>query len=212
MQVEIYSDTVCPWCFIGKRRFELARQQRPHLDIEVCWRAFELNPELAPDGMDRDQYLMGKFGDAGRLQEMHEQLRATGAALGIEFRFDLIRRMPNSRASHALLAFAAVQARQNDISEALFSAYFEQGRDLGDPDVLVDLSSRQGFEGAEVRRALHDPQLRAEVLAAEKLAREWGLTGVPTFIFERRYAVSGAQSPEVFMQLFDRLAVPVVSA
>ena len=109
MQVEVYSDTVCPWCFIGKRRFALARRQRPQLNIEVSWRAFELNPDLATDGMDRDQYLMRKFGDPGRLQERHENLREAGAALGIQFRFDLIRRMPNSRASHALLAFARVR-------------------------------------------------------------------------------------------------------
>jgi predicted DsbA family dithiol-disulfide isomerase len=212
MQVEIYSDTVCPWCFIGKRRFELARRQRPRLDIEVRWRAFELNPELATDGMDRDEYLMGKFGDAGRLQEMYGHLRDTGAALGIQFRFDLIRRMPNSRASHALLAFAGEHSRQDDISEALFSAYFEHGRDVGDPDVLVDLSGGQGLDSNESRRALGDPHLEAQVLAAERQAREWGISGVPTFIFERRCAVSGAQSPEVFVQLFDRLAVPVAPA
>jgi predicted DsbA family dithiol-disulfide isomerase len=211
MQVEVYSDTVCPWCFIGKRRFALARQQRPQLNIEVFWRAFELNPDLATDGMDRDQYLMRKFGDPGRLQEMHENLREAGAALGIQFRFDLIRRMPNSRASHALLAFAESQGRQEEISEALFSAYFERGRDLGDPDVLVDVSKGQGLDSADSRRALDDPHLRTQVVAAEQQAREWGLSGVPTFIFDRRYAVSGAQSPEVFVQLFDRLAVPVVS-
>jgi predicted DsbA family dithiol-disulfide isomerase len=211
MQVEVYSDTVCPWCFIGKRRFALARQQRPQLNIEVSWRAFELNPDLATDGMDRDQYLMRKFGDPGRLQEMHENLREVGAALGIQFRFDLIRRMPNSRASHALLAFAESQGRQEEISEALFSAYFERGRDLGDPDVLVDVSTGQGLDSADSRRALDAPHLRAQVIAAEQQAREWGLSGVPTFIFDRRYAVSGAQSPAVFVQLFDRLAVPVVS-
>ena len=211
MQVEVYSDTVCPWCFIGKRRFALARQQRPQLNIEVSWRAFELNPDLATDGMDRDQYLMRKFGDPGRLQEMHENLREVGAALGIQFRFDLMRRMPNSRASHALLAFAESQGRQEEISEALFSAYFERGRDLGDPDVLVDVSKGQGLDSVDSRRALDDPHLRTQVIAAEQQAREWGLSGVPTFIFDRRYAVSGAQSPAVFVQLFDRLAVPVVS-
>ena len=211
MQVEVYSDTVCPWCFIGKRRFALARQQRPQLNIEVSWRAFELNPDLATDGMDRDQYLMRKFGDPGRLQERHESLREAGAALGIQFRFDLIRRMPNSRASHTLLAFAESQGRQEEISEALFSAYFERGRDIGDPDVLVDVSKGQGLDSADSRRALDDPHLRAEVIAAEQQAGEWGLSGVPTFIFDRRYAVSGAQSPEVFVQLFDRLAVPVAS-
>jgi predicted DsbA family dithiol-disulfide isomerase len=209
MQVEVYSDCVCPWCFIGKRRFDLARQQRRNLQVELQWRAFELNPGLAPDGMDRDDYLMRKFGDATRLRNMHEHLSETGGAVGIRFRFDLIRKTPNTRAAHTLLTFAAQRGRQAELSEALFSAYFEEGRDIGDPEVLAELGSSQGLEASDALRALEDPDLGAEVMAAEKQAREWGISGVPTFVFERRYAVSGAQSPETFLQLFDRLALPV---
>ena len=212
MQVDMYSDCVCPWCFIGKRRFDRARQQRQNLHIDLQWRAFELNPALATGGVDRDEYLMTKFGDATRLRSMHEHLRDTGAALGIRFRFDLIRRTPNTRAAHALMAFAARRNRQAELSEALFSAYFEQGRDIGDPAVLTELGSCQGLDASEALRALEDPGLNAEVLATQVQAREWGISGVPTFVFEQRYAVSGAQSPETFLQLFDRLTLPVASA
>src|SRR5262245_44039577 len=212
MQVEVYSDCVCPWCFIGKRRFEQAFAQRQKLKVKLKWRAFELNPGLAPQGMDRDEYLMRKFGDASRLRNMHEHLRETGAELAIRFRFDLIRKTPNTRAAHTLLAFAAQRDRQAQLSEALFSAYFEQGRDIGDREVLAELASSHGMDAGDSLRALEDPVLGAEVTAAERQAHEWGISGVPTFIFERRYAVSGAQSPETFLQLFDRLAVSVAPA
>jgi predicted DsbA family dithiol-disulfide isomerase len=212
MQVEMYSDCVCPWCFIGKRRFDRARQQRQKLHIDMQWRAFELNPALAPGGMDRDEYLLRKFGDATRLRNMHEHLREIGVPLGIRFRFDLIRKTPNTRAAHTLLAYAAERDRQDELSEALFSAYFEEGRDIGDPEVLVELGSSQGFDSADSLRALNDPRLNAGIQATEEQAREWGISGVPTFIFERRYAVSGAQPAEVFTQLFDRLAVAAASA
>jgi len=205
MHVEIYWDTVCPWCFIGKRRFYAARRQRPQVALDVHWRAFELNPGLPATGMDRDEYLQAKFGDRQRLQQMQEQLREIGASVDIHFRFDLIRRMPNTRACHVLLALAAEQGLQDSFSEALFSAYFEEGRDIGDAEVLAELSARQGLDGAQ--RGLAEPWLQQRVLADESRAHEWGISGVPTFIFDARYALSGAQPVEVFAQFFDSMSV-----
>jgi predicted DsbA family dithiol-disulfide isomerase len=210
MRVEIYSDTVCPWCFIGKRRFDLARRQRPHLALDVHWRAFELNPGLPPSGIDRQEYLLAKFGDRERLQRMHDQLREIGASVGIQFRFDRVRRMPNTRAAQKLLALAAEQGLQDRACDALFSAYFEEGCDVGDPQVLVELSTRLGLEGAP--DGLDEPSLQERVLADENLARDWGITGVPTFIFDSRYALSGAQTAEVFVQFFDRMSGSVSAA
>ncbi|HEY7377171.1 MAG TPA: DsbA family oxidoreductase [Steroidobacteraceae bacterium] len=203
MKVEIYSDAVCPWCFIGKRRFDQARRQRPGLALEVQWRAFELNPGLPATGMDREEYLLAKFGDRERLHHMQEQLRETGTSLGIQFRFDRIGRTPNTRAAHQLLALAAEHGLQDPACDALFSAYFAEGRDIGDRQVLAELSAQLGLDAPD---SLDEGRLQDRVLADENLARDWGITGVPTFIFDSRYALSGAQPAEVFVQFFDRVS------
>lgn len=205
MQVEIYSDIVCPWCYIGRKRFEQALAQRPEGRAEVRWLPFELNPDLPETGVDRTQYLAAKFGDGARLESMQAQLREVGATLGIEFRFDLIRKTPNTRAAHALLELAAAGGRQSETCLALFVAYFEQGRDIGDREVLVEVGVAQGLDAADVRSTLASKRYYPEIAGFERQAAQWEIRGVPTFIFDRRYAVSGAQEPPVFLQVFDRL-------
>ncbi|HKE45801.1 MAG TPA: DsbA family oxidoreductase [Steroidobacteraceae bacterium] len=212
MNVDIYSDCVCPWCFIGKRRFEEARRQRPGLQLDVHWRAFELNPGIAPGGRDRQEYLLAKFGGGERLKRLQEQLHDVGVSVGIGFRFDLIQRMPNTRAAHALLAVAAEDGRQDAVSEALFNAYFETGRDIGDRDILLALGAAQGLDRAQLSTAFDEPAVLERILAEETQAHDWGISGVPTFIFDGRYALSGAQPVEVFLQLFDRLSGSVSAA
>lgn len=205
MRVEIFSDVVCPWCYVGRKRFELAVAERPEARADVRWLPFELNPEMAEEGVDRATYLAAKFGDVSRLESMHAHLREIGATLGIQFRFDLIRRTPNTRAAHALLELAAESARQNEVNAALFAAYFEQGCDVGDRDVLVEIGAVQGLDAGDVRSALASKRHYPEIAGYQRQAAQWGISGVPTFIFERRYAVSGAQEPPVFLQVFDRL-------
>ena len=205
MQVEIYSDTVCPWCYVGKKRFELAAQARPDIDFAVHWLPFELDPDMPEKGVDREAYLAEKFGDVPRVRAMQARLRELGSSLRLDFRFDRARRMPNTRGSHALLAFADARGRQDGVSEALFKAYFEEGRDIGDRDTLVEIGTGAGLDGTELERALNERRHSAEIEALERQAHEWGITGVPTFIFERRYAISGAQETDVFLQVFDRL-------
>lgn len=205
MQVDIYSDVVCPWCYVGLKRFASARAQRPAVPTEVRWLPFELNPDIDSHGVDRDAYLAAKFGDLARIEGMQDHLRGIGAKLGIEFRFDLIRKTPNTRAAHALLALAAEHGLQNELSEALFAAYFEQGRDVGDTQVLIDVGARHGLEVRETRAALAERRHYAEIIDYEQQAMSWGISGVPTFIFDHRYAISGAQEPQVLLQIFDRL-------
>lgn len=205
MQVEIYSDTVCPWCYVGKRRFELAARARPDVDFDVRWLPFELNPDMPREGVDRETYLEEKFGDAARVRAMQARLCDLGSSLRLEFRFDRARRMPNTRASHELLACAARSGSQDAVSEALFKAYFVEGRDIGARDTLVEIGARAGLEPRAVERALEERQHAAEIQALERQAQEWGISGVPTFIFERRYAVSGAQETDVFLRVFARL-------
>ncbi len=205
MHVEIYSDLVCPWCYIGRQRFHAALAQRPDLAMTVRWLPFELNPGIGPEGLDRTAYLTAKFGDAAQLAAMQRHIGEVGADLGIEFRFERIRKTPNTRAAHSLMAVAGAVGRQDDMAHALFAAYFEQGRDLGDLDVLVDIGAAQGFAGEATRAALTDRRHHPQIVAHERQAAQWGISGVPTFIFDRRYAVSGAQEPAVFLKVFDRL-------
>ncbi len=205
MKVEIYSDTVCPWCYVGKKRFELAARSRPDIDFDVRWLPFELNPEMPEAGVDRETYLAEKFGDLQRVRAMQARLHDLGSSLGLRFRFDRARRMPNTRASHAVLAFAAETGQQNAASEELFNAYFEAGRDVGDRSTLLEIGAGAGLDADELERALKERRHYPEIEELERQAHGWGITGVPTFIFERRYAVSGAQESAVFSQVFDRL-------
>ncbi|HJS21781.1 MAG TPA: DsbA family oxidoreductase [Steroidobacteraceae bacterium] len=205
MKVEIYSDTVCPWCYIGKRRFERAVRMRPDLELEVHWLPFELNPGLPATGIERESYLARKFGDLERVHAMQAQLRELGASLGIEFHFERARRMPNTRASHEVLQYARAGGAQDRVSEALFKAYFEDGSDIGDRARLIEIGASAGLDAADLEHALVARRHASEVEALERQAHDWGITGVPTFIFDRNYAVSGAQETDVFLQVFDRL-------
>lgn len=205
MLVETYTDPVCPWCYIGRRRLDQAMRDRPDVQFDLHWLPFELNPGIAEAGLDRAAYLAARFADAAQLEAMHEQISAIGVALGIHFRFDLIRRTPNTRASHALVAIAAESRKQTEAVDALFRAYFEEGQDIGDRAVLVSLGASAGLDARLVDAALQRRTHYAAIVDGERQAIEWGVSGVPTFIFERRYAVSGAQEPHVLVQVFDRL-------
>lgn len=216
MIVEVFSDTVCPWCYVGKVRFERAVAQRATaqpgaITPPVRWLPFELNPELPPGGADRGDYLRARFGDVKRFESAQAQLREIGAGLGIDFRFDLIRRMPNTRRSHALIALAAnapggEPSRQPQVKERILRAYFTEGRDIGDSEVLVEIAAEEGLDPKSVRESLDDPRLHQEIAQLEARARQQGIQGVPAFVFNRRHLVSGAQEPSVFVQVLDSLA------
>ncbi|MGD9599257.1 MAG: DsbA family oxidoreductase [Steroidobacteraceae bacterium] len=210
MIVEVFSDTVCPWCYVGKRRFEQAAAARPQFAIEVRWLPFELNPDMPPEGANRAEYLRAKFGDANRFADTQRTLRDLGTDLGIDFHFERIERAPNTRRSHALIAWAAGTpdgARaQSGVKDRILNAYFSEGRDIGDPDVLAAIAHDAGLDADAARAAIDEPALHREIASLEARAHSWGITGVPAFVFERRYLVSGAQEPAVFLQLLDRLA------
>jgi predicted DsbA family dithiol-disulfide isomerase len=213
MRIDIYSDTVCPWCYLGKRRFELAVAARPQFEPRVTWRPFELNPNLPIDGVDRTSYLLSKFGTAERVAAAHAELKRQGEASGIEFRFDLIERMPNTRLSHLLIAHAARSRRQGAIhglaaavKDRVMRAFLVEGSDIGDIETLVRLGVEAGLVERECRAALI---LRAGldgVIAAERHASVLGITGVPTFIFDGLYTISGVQEVGTLAGVFDQVA------
>ncbi len=189
---------VCPWCFIGKRRLDAVLAGSGLSDVEVRWHAFQLNPDLPPGGVDRRQYLEQKFG-AANVERIHARVEAAGREAGIEFRFDRITRSPNTFDAHRLLGLAADQGRQTALKEALLSAYFLEGRDLGDHATLAAIAAETGLQG-DIQAWLAGDGGAEAVRTDLAAAADIGIGGVPFFIFAGRYALAGAQPAEVFQQ------------
>ncbi len=203
MIVDVIVDTVCPWCYVGKARFEKALAMRPDQVVEIGWRPFQLNPASPREGKDRRAYLAEKFGGAERARQRYAAIGDAGRQEGIDFRFDRIERTPNSVDSHRLIAYARRDGRQDAVVDALFRAYFTDGRDIGDIGVLAGIAAGCGLDGDAALAYLASDDDRATIIAEDELARSLGVNGVPCYIVDRKYAVSGAQSPEVFLQIFD---------
>jgi predicted DsbA family dithiol-disulfide isomerase len=206
MRIDIYSDTVCPWCYLGKRRFDLAVASRPQYEPVVIWRPFELNPDVPVEGVDRETYMAAKMPDQARLEQAHAELERQGESSGIHFRFDLISRVPNTRRSHLLIALAARCGLQSAVKDRIMRAYFEEGRDIGDPEELVRLGTEVGLNAAEARNALILRVGQDGIVAAERHAAVLGISGVPTYIFDGQYTISGAQEVGIFARVFDQVA------
>jgi predicted DsbA family dithiol-disulfide isomerase len=206
MRIDIYSDTVCPWCYLGKRRFDLAVAARPQYEPVVVWRPFELNPDVPIEGVDRETFMAAKMPDQVRLEQGHMELERQGEASGIRFRFDLINRVPNTRRSHLLIAHAARHGLQAVVKDRIMRAYFEEGCDIGDPDELVRLGNEAGLSTPEARNALILRIGQDGVVAAERHAAVLGITGVPTYIFDGQYTISGAQEVGILASVFDQVA------
>lgn len=203
MRLDIYSDTICPWCFIGLRRLQKALDAAPRPDLNIRWRTFQLNPGMPEDGMDRARYLELKFGGRDRAQQVYASIEAAGRSEDIPFRFDRIGRTPNTLDSHRLLRLAEAEDRQTVLAEAMFEAYFLDGRDIGDQAVLVELATASGLDPEFARARLASDWGREETQAEDEYARSIGISGVPCFIVDGKYAVSGAQGPDVLNKLFD---------
>lgn len=202
MRIDVFSDVVCPWCFVGKRRLDAALATAGIRDAEVHYHAFQLNPDLPPGGMDRESYMRQKFGDAANVERIHDRVREAGMSAGIEFRFDKIARSPNTFDAHRLLALADAQGRQGALKDALMSAYFLEGRDIGDHAVLSDIASGVGMTGdlpAWLAGGAAADEVRADLTTAARLE----ISGVPFFIFGGRYALAGAQAAEVFAEAIE---------
>ena len=204
MQIDFISDTVCPWCFIGKRRLARAIAMRPSIAFDVRFRPYRLDPTVPKGGMDRDAYMTAKFGKNGGISEAQRAIAAEGAKEGIEFDFTAIRRMPNTLDSHRLIRWAELTGVQDDVVERLFAAYFENGQDIGDIRVLADIADLSGMEGAQIADRLESDQDAALVEREDRLAHEMGVTGVPAMIFANKVAASGAREPEVLAMVIDK--------
>ena len=195
--IDVVSDVVCPWCFIGKRHLAAALAQIDDLpDVVVRWHPFELNPDLPASGVPRRDYLERKFGGAERAAQIYARVHEAGRRGGIAFDFDAIERQPNTREAHRLIAWAQANGDADALVERLFAAYFLEGRFIGDRDELARVAAEAGVDEAAARTWLASDIGRAEIAKAEERARALGITGVPFFIFDGRVALSGAHPPD----------------
>jgi len=204
MQIDFISDTVCPWCFIGKRRLGRAMAMRPNIGFDVRYRPYRLDPSVPKGGLERAAYLAAKFGKNGGVEEAQRVIAAEGAKEGIEFDFAAILRTPNTLDSHRLIRWAELTGAQDEVVERLFAAYFENGEDIGDIRVLSDIADVCGMDGSQVADMLESDQDVNLVEREDQLAREMGVTGVPALIFNNKVAVSGAREPEILVMAIDK--------
>jgi len=202
MIIDIVSDVICPWCYIGKRRLERALAMAPQPDVQITWRPFQLNPDMPPEGMDRGAYLIAKFG-AAKGGSMYDRVRAAGAEDGIAFAFDLIKRTPNTIKPHRLIRWAGNAGFQGALVEALFQAYFLAGQDLSDDATLIRIAHGAGCDADAVASYLASDADAEQIRSEDAFARQAGINGVPCFIIDHKFAISGAQPPEAFIEVFD---------
>ncbi len=203
LPIEVVYDLVCPWCFLGIRRLRRTLRSRPDVAAELLWRPFLLNPDLAPQGVPRQDYLARKFGGEDRARRLHGTIAELGRAEGIEFRFDRIRRVPHSLDAHRLVRWAGRFNAADQVVEAIFEAYFTEGADIGDAHVLAAIAGQQGLDAPLARRFLATVAEVEAVHADNLRAHRLGINGVPCFVIAGRSAIAGAQEPEVLERLLD---------
>ena len=206
MKIAIYSDVICPWCYVGKRRLERALAEEGR-EAQIEWLPFELNPDMPREGMMRAEYRARKFG-ARRADELDRDMTALGASEGIAFAFDRMARTPNTRRAHMLIARANAAGLGGAAAAALFRAYFEKAEDIGDPQVLVRIGTEIGLSAADAEAALADPELERFVVETEREAAGFGISGVPFFVIDEAWAVSGAQPTPAWVETLRKLPQP----
>lgn len=207
-QIDVISDVVCPWCFIGKRNLEQALEtwRAKHQDQEptVRWHPFQLNPQLPASGVPRKQYLENKFGGPERAKEIYARVLAAGKRAGIDFAFDAIQVQPNTINAHRMLQFAAERGKQDEMAEVIFRRYFLEGADLSNTQTLADIAHQAGLNREEAAAYLASDANSELIKEQDRRARAIGVEGVPFFIFNQRLALSGAQPPEVIVEAMEK--------
>lgn len=213
LTIEIYSDVVCPWCYIGKRRLERALDQLNGVaQAQITWRPFELNPTMSKEGMERTTYLESKFGSLDTFRQLEAHVLAAGAAERIPFAFEKVARTPNTFMAHRLIWYAEQQGRQDAVVESLFRGYFVEGANIGMPSTLVQLADRSGLSVEAVERFLQSDEGTEEVKAEEAAGHRLGIRGVPYFVLNQTSTISGAQQVDVFVSAIEKVLIHMSGA
>ena len=205
MKIEVVSDVICPWCFLGKRRLDKALTLVPEISAEVIWRPFFLDPSIPAEGLSREKYMKDKFGNRD-LKAMHKPLEEAGAKDGVPYQFDKITRTPNTLDAHRVIRWAKQADKQEAVVEALFLAYWRDGKDVGDHKVLVEVATAAGMDGKEIAILLSHDTDKREVMEEVEKSYQLGVQGVPTFIIDNKYGVSGAQEAEALAATIRQVA------
>jgi len=206
VQLDIISDPICPWCYIGKTLLNQALEARPGHPFTQVWHPFQLNPDMPAQGMDRREYLETKFGGKEGAIKAYAPVVERAEAAGLSINFEGITRTPNTLNAHRLIHWAGIEDRQTPVVMQLFKAYFEDGRDIGDLDVLADVADHVGMDAAVVRKLLLSDADMEDIRTRDAQFREMGVTGVPTFIVGGQHAVPGCQPAELWVKVIDELS------
>ncbi len=203
IKLDIFSDPVCPWCFLGKANLDRALETHAEHPFEIEWHPFRLNPDMPAQGVPKAAYLAERLGGPERLAAMHQRFREIAARSGVTMDPDRPQRIPDTLDAHRLIHWAGLEGRQTPMVSALFRAYWVEGRDIGDREVLAEIAAEAGMDRAVAARLLASDADREEILARESHARERGVRAVPTFLIASQYVVSGAQPPEFWGRVID---------
>lgn len=203
VKLDIVSDPICPWCYIGKTQLDRALADRPDHPFVIEWHPFQLNPDMPREGADRKAYLQAKFGD--RADQVYGQIAQHFKDIGLEADLDAITRTPNTLDAHRMILWAGIEGKQGAMVNALFRANFVEGRDIGSHDVLADLADGIGMDASVVRRLLSTDEDEAMIRDRDVHSREMGISAVPTFIVASQHAVPGAQPPELWLKVIDEI-------
>jgi len=206
IEVGLIADLACPWCYLGLVHLDRARAMRPALPVRLRWWPFFLNPQMPPEGMDRQAYLRAKFGGEANARTIYARIREAGRADGVEFAFERMPRTPNTLLAQRLILLAEQHGLAEPMIRSLFQALFVDGRDIGDLDQLTPLATAAGLDQGEVESWLASDQGASEIVAGHRRAEALGVRGVPVFVVEREHAIAGAQPPEVLVGLLDLAA------
>lgn len=204
--LDIYSDPICPWCYIGKSRLDAAMEIRPDHGFEITWHPFMLNPDMPPQGMDRRDYLEAKFGSQKAVVEAYLPVQQAATEAGLALDLSAITRTPSTLDAHRLIHWAGLEGRQSAMVSALFRAYFHDGADIGAPSVLLALAESAGMQAAVVAQLLESDADTDEIRARDADIRERGLRGVPAFVIAGQHVVAGAQEVPFWLRIIDELA------
>ena len=203
--LDIISDPICPWCYIGKTLLDRAIAERPRHPFTFRWFPYQLNPDMPPEGMDRHTYLETKFGGREAAARAYAPVLERAEEAGLKIDFAAIERTPNTLDAHRLTHWAGVEGRQMPVAMALFRAYFQEARDIGDKEVLADIADSVGMDAAVVRKLLESDVDAEDIRSQDRKFREMGITGVPTFIVAGQHAVPGCQPPELWIKVIDEI-------
>lgn len=204
--LDIFSDPVCPWCMIGKAHLDRALERIGDHPFRIEWHPFQLNPDMPKDGADRRDYLEAKFGGQMNAAKAYLAVQQAAEAAGVEFNIEKIERQPNTLDAHRLIHWAGLEGCQTAVVSGLFRAYFRDGRDIGQPEVLADIAAEAGMDREIVLRLLASDADRDDIMARDADARQKGVRAVPTFLIARHYVVSGAQPAELWEQVAQEIA------